>query len=123
MKKIGILTIFLLGIGVMGIGINSAIAQPVDEEEQLDDAIQQFGYMSGVVFQCAANNKADAITIERDAMKAFTGITRLFGSDRAFYYAAAYGVGATSQIDQSKCAEDTRRFQELMKKNVLAKGE
>jgi hypothetical protein len=29
------------------------------------------------------------------AIKAFTGITRLFGSDRAFFYAAAYGAGAT----------------------------
>lgn len=118
MKKIVILTMVLLSMGV-----NSAIAQPVDEEEQLDTAIQEFGYLSGVVFQCSSSQQATATVIEKEAMKAFTGITRLFGSDRAFYYAAAYGVGATSTIDRSKCAAETRRFQELMKQSTLVKGE
>ena len=108
---------------LLSMGASSAIAQSVDEEEQLDEAIQQFGYLSGVAFQCASGQQADAKSIEKEVMKAFTGITRLFGSDRAFYYAAAYGVGATSTIDRSKCAEETRRFQELMKQSTLPKGE
>jgi len=94
-------------------GMGSAIAQPADEEEKFDEAIHQFGYISGAAFQCATSNQAP--TIEKDAMKAFTGITRLFGSDRAFFYAAAYGAGATGSIDKAKCSQYIQQFQESMK--------
>ena len=94
----------------------SAMAQTTDEEQKFDEAIEQFGYVSGSAFQCAASDQAKAV--ETDALKAFTGITRLFGSDRAFFYAAAYGVGATANIDQSKCSEYIRQFQESMEKNA-----
>ncbi len=109
MRKILILMMVLWGMGV-----SSAIAQPTDEEEKFDDAIQQFGYVSGAALQCATSNQSP--TIERDALRAFTGITRLFGSDRAFFYAAAYGAGATGSIDRSKCAQYLRQFQESMQK-------
>jgi hypothetical protein len=97
--------------------VNTANAQPVDEEEQFDDAIQQFGYVSGAAFQCASSNQAQ--TIEKDVMRAFTGITRLFGSDRAFFYAAAYGVGATGSIDRKKCPQYIRQFQQSIQKNTF----
>lgn len=116
MKKTVILMMILWGMG-----ISSAIAQSADEEEKFDDAIQQFGYVSGAALQCAASNQSP--NIERDALRAFTGITRLFGSDRAFFYAAAYGAGATSSIDRSKCAQYLRQFQASMQKPTFKKGE
>jgi hypothetical protein len=116
MKKLALLLILL-----MGLGTQSAIAQAVDEEEQLDDAIAQFGYLSGSAFQCATDDQAKAV--EMDAMKAFSGITRLFGSDRAFFYSAAYGAGATAEIDQSKCSEYIKQFQDAMSNNTLKGGE
>jgi hypothetical protein len=126
MKKILLLVMVLLSISpylAIAQGVNSQEAKPqgVDEEEQLDDAVQQFGYVSGAAFQCAASNQAQ--TLEKDARKAFTGIVQLFGSDRAFFYAAAYGAGATGNIDRNKCAQYTRQFQESMQKNTLKRGE
>ncbi|MGE5656922.1 MAG: hypothetical protein ACM37W_09925 [Actinomycetota bacterium] len=91
--------------------------QPVDEEEALDNAIEQFGYTSGMAFQCSSSNQA--VAVEKDALKVFTGITRLFGSDRAFFYAAAYGTGATSSIDQTQCSKYIQQFQEAVKNNSL----
>ena len=111
MRRLIILTTILLSMGV-----NSAIAQPVDDEEKFDDAIQQFGYVSGAAFQCATSNQAQAV--ERDVMRAFTGITRLFGSDRAFFYAAAYGAGAAGKVDRAKCPQYVKQFQESIQKRI-----
>jgi len=104
-----------------GVAMNGAIAAPQaqspDQEEKFDDAIEQFGYISGVAFQCAKLNNAPSL--ERDVMRVFSGITRLFGSDRAFFYAAAYGAGATANIDRNKCADYTRQFQQAIQKDTL----
>jgi len=113
MKKLALLVTILITLGY-----RNAIAQTTDlEEEQFDKAIEQFGYLSGNAFQCSASTDAEAI--EKQAMQAFTGISRLFGTDRAFFYSAAYGVGATAEIDQSKCSEYIRQFQEAMDNNKL----
>lgn len=124
MKKIAILMMILWGVGINS-AIASAlptgvIAQSSDEEEKLDDAIQQFGYVSGAAFQCAKPNQ-QAPTMEREVMRVFSGITRLFGTDRAFFYAAAYGAGATASIDRNKCADYTRQFQQSIQKTPLNK--
>ncbi len=94
--------------------------QPVDEEEALDNAIEQFGYTSGLAFQCTSSS--EAIAVEQDALRAFTGITRLFGSDRAFFYAAAYGNGASADLDRSQCDQYIRQFREAVQNNRLTGG-
>ena len=67
------------------------LSQPADEEEQMDAALRKFGYVSGHAFQCySGDQQAKA---ERAAIDVATNILRLFGSDRAFYYAAAFGAG------------------------------
>ncbi len=116
MKQLALLILIL-----MGLCSQSAIAQTMEEEEKFDQSIEHFGYLSGMAFQCADLNQAESM--EMDALKAFTGITRLFGSDTAFFYAASYGVGATNKIDRSKCAEYIRQFQESMEVTPLKKGE
>lgn len=115
MKKLTLITILMVGLFAP-----STFAQSVDEEEQFDKKIHQFGYVSGAAFQCAASGQSQAI--EAGVMKAFTGISRLFGTDRAFFYAAAYGAGATNNIDRSQCAEYSRRFQEAMAGSILRQG-
>jgi hypothetical protein len=113
MKKLALIVTILISLGTQ-----SAIAQTTDmEEEQFDDAIEQFGYLSGNAFQCATSG--EATVIEKQAMQSFTGISRLFGTDRAFFYSAAYGVGATAEIDKNKCSEYIRQFQETMDSNEL----
>lgn len=117
LKKLVLLLIILIGFGA-----NRAIAQNVEtDDEEFDNAIQQFGYISGNAFQCASSEQSQSI--ETEAMKAFNGIARLFGTDRAFFYAAAYGVGATSKIDRAKCKEYIRQLQETMNSHGLKKGE
>jgi hypothetical protein len=77
-------------------------ALPTDqEEEQLDTAMRKFGYVSGQAFQC--HPKEQQVKAERVALDVATNILRLFGSDRAFFYAAAFGAGASEQMDQKAC--------------------
>src|SRR5262245_15249049 len=74
---------------------------PTDqEEEQLDTAMRKFGYVSGQAFQC--QSKEQQAKAERVALDVATNILRLFGSDRAFFYAAAFGAGA-SEIGRASC--------------------
>jgi hypothetical protein len=119
-------TLVLLLTLLWSVGMSSAIAAPQapgvstpspDEEEKLDNAIEQFGYVSGVAFQCTQLNNAPSL--EGEVMRVFSGITRLFGSDRAFFYAAAYGAGAITSIDRDKCADYTRQFQQAIQKTPL----
>jgi hypothetical protein len=54
--------------------------------------------------------------LERRALDVGNGILRLFGSDRAFYFAAAFGAGASEQIDQNKCPDVVKQQQEMASK-------
>lgn len=98
----------------------SAIAQTPDEEEELDNAIQRFGYVSGMAFQCVPDEESG--TVEREAMQVFTGLSRLFGTDRAFFYAAAYGSGATTSVEDSRCDAAIRQFRETLQNSALGQG-
>jgi hypothetical protein len=40
---------------------------------------------------------------------------RLFGSDRAFFYAAAFGAGTSMTIDKKECAGYVTDFRAAMK--------
>jgi hypothetical protein len=40
---------------------------------------------------------------------------RLFGSDRAFFYAAAFGAGTNASIDKAKCGNHIADFRAAMK--------
>lgn len=89
---------------VTGIGVaqQPTSTLPTDqEEEQLDTAMRKFGYVSGQAFQC--HTKEQQVKAERVALDVATNILRLFGSDRAFFYAAAFGAGASEQMDQKAC--------------------
>ena len=82
------------------------------EEEQMDTALRKFGYVSGHAFQCyTGEQQAKA---ERVALDIATNIMRLFGSDRAFYYAAAFGAGASEQMDKAGCPEAIKEAQSMI---------
>ena len=117
---------------LVGAGWHPAIAQQTPtpstspattdtEDEALDDAIVRFGYTSGAAYQCSSSSQA--VDIEQNSLRAFTGITRLFGSDRAFFYAASYGSGANDQIDRNSCPQYIRQFQEAIQNNRSRQGE
>src|SRR5262245_39604175 len=95
---VGLVLLLLTGVGGAQ---QPASTLPTDqEEEQLDTAMRKFGYVSGEAFQC--HTKEQQAKAERVALDVATNILRLFGSDRAFYYAAAFGAGA-SEIGRASC--------------------
>ena len=59
--------------------------------------------------------------LEKTALNVGTNIPRLFGSDRAFFFAAAFGAGASEQLDTTKCPDFVKQADEMVRKlNVLA---
>ena len=85
-------------------------AQDADaEEEAFDEKLRAFGYWSGAAFSCVG--EAKQAEVERKVLENFNGIARLFGTDRAFFYAAAFGNGTTHKVDQAKCPEFLDKFQ------------
>ena len=85
-----------------------ASAEEADEDEQFTAALSDFGYAGGAAWQCAEG--AQKNDIERNAMKAFNGLVRLFGSDEAFFFASAFGGGTTDAIDKANCASFAEHF-------------
>ena len=82
---------------------------PVDDEEAFDENLRQFGYWAGAAFACVAETKqAD---VERQVLDTFNSIGRLFGTDRAFFFAASFGRGTSVTIDATKCPEFLDKFQ------------
>jgi hypothetical protein len=88
-------------------------AQPVDDEEQMDSVLRKFGYVSGQACQCQ-KLPADKTRFELKSLDIATGILRLFGSDRAFFYAAAFGAGLTAAMEQSKCPEAIKQHEAMV---------
>jgi hypothetical protein len=87
---------------VTAIGRAQQPALPSDQEtEQMDMAMRRFGYVSGQALQCHA--KEQQIKIERGVLDIAKSLQRLYGSDRAFYYAAAFGAGSSERISQKQC--------------------
>lgn len=113
-KTIGIgLALFL----VTGIGVaqQPAPAQPADEEEQMDASLRKMGYISGQACQCQTD-PAGKTKIERQSLDIANGILRLFGSDRAFSYAATFGAGITADLDPKKCPDALKEYEAMLGK-------
>lgn len=86
------------------------------EDERFEDAIRDFGFVSGGAYQCLPD--AERAAHDREVMKAYSGLVRLFGSDRAFFYAAAFGAGTSMSIDRAKCASYIEDFRAAMKSSA-----
>jgi hypothetical protein len=94
--------------------------QDVSEDEQMDRVLRQIGFVCGQAFQCHA--KDQQTKLERVALDIATNVLRLFGSDRAFFFAAAFGAGATDKMDEKGCAEAIKQSHDMLNKfKVLAK--
>ncbi len=117
MKSIKVLAAGAALAAVQGV----AMAQmPSDaEEERMDATLRKFGYVTGQAFQC--HSKEQQLKLEKTALNVGTNILRLFGSDRAFFFAAAFGAGASEQLDTKKCPDLVKQADEMVRKlSVLA---
>lgn len=91
----------------------SALSLAEQEDERFENAIRDFGFVSGAAYQCLPETERAAH--DREVLKAFSGLVRLFGSDRAFFYAAAFGAGTSMSLDKAKCASYIEDFRAAMK--------
>lgn len=93
-------------------------APSIAEQEELrfEEAIRNFGFVSGAAYQCLPETERTAH--DREVLKAFSGLVRLFGSDRAFFYAAAFGAGTSMNLDKTKCAGYVEDFRAAMKSSA-----
>jgi hypothetical protein len=90
-----------------------AASSAEDEDLRFEESIRNFGFLSGATYQCLP--EADRTAHDREVLKAYSGLVRLFGSDRAFFYAAAFGAGTSMSIDKAKCAGYIEDFRGAMK--------
>lgn len=97
-------------------------AAPEDEqtEEAFDEALNQFGYAAGVTHQCSTGDEK-AQVLSR-VQQVFNRLTQLFGSDRAFYFSAAFGAGSVDKIEADSCDAYKRGFYDALKARNLADG-
>ena len=86
------------------------------EDARFEDAIRNFGFVSGAAYQCLPEK--DRTAHDREVLKAYSGLVRLFGSDRAFFYAAAFGAGTSMSLDKAKCTGYIEDFRAAMKSSV-----
>jgi hypothetical protein len=84
-----------------------------DDDLKFEESIRNFGFVSGAAYQCLP--EAGRTAHDREVLKAYSGLVRLFGSDRAFFYAAAFGAGTSMSIDKAKCANYIEDFKAAMK--------
>lgn len=83
------------------------------EELRFEESIRNFGYVSGAAYQCLPESLRSAH--DREVLTAFSGLVRLFGSDRAFFYTAAFGAGTSIRLDKAKYASYIEDFRAAMK--------
>jgi hypothetical protein len=81
-----------------------------EAEEAFDEKLRAFGYWSGAAFACVGEAKQPEV--ERKVLDTFNSIARLFGTDRAFFYAAAFGNGTTHKVDPAECPGFLKKFEE-----------
>lgn len=86
----------------------------VDEDERMDTAMRKYGYISGEAFSC--HTKEQQVKLERTALNVGTNILRLFGSDRAFIFAAAFGAGAVQKMEPKDCPAVIKQAEEMIDK-------
>jgi hypothetical protein len=94
-------------------GAQEKTSSAEDEDVRFEESIRNFGFVAGEAYQCLP--EAERTAHDREVLKGYTGIARLFGTDRAFFFAAAYGAGATPGIDKAKCPSYIEDYRAAMK--------
>jgi hypothetical protein len=115
LKLLAITVAALLPLAGVAQSTNPAPVPSTAEQDDLrfDGAIREFGFVSGAAYQCLPETERTAH--DREVLKAYSGLVRLFGSDRAFFYAAAFGAGTSLSIDKTRCSGYIEDFKAALK--------
>jgi hypothetical protein len=98
----------------------AATTAPVDVEEQLDEGLKSFGYLTGLARGCVVPEQRPKL--EREALDLGSAIARLFGTDRAFLYSSAFGYGTSVAVETKDCAEVLRQYDQRVAKFRANRG-
>lgn len=113
---------FSIGLLALALAATPALAQDSGgDDETFDDALKNYGYAGGAAWQCAPEAGREAIVT--DAMRVYTGVARLFGTDRAFFFSAAFGAGTVDDIDTASCEQFTADFAAGLERGTKAEGQ
>ena len=103
-----------------GPAASTPVAAAVDQEEQVDDGLKNFGYLTGLALGCVAGRQRP--TLEREAVDLGAEIGRLLGTDRAFIYAAAFGYGTSIDTRVEECKEVLARYEQRVARFRAGRG-
>jgi hypothetical protein len=118
-----IISAFWIGLILATSGAAAQTSTPAQADtESADVAFNQsltdFGVLAGRVNGCVEANALAAH--EERVFNMFSRIVQLYGTDRAFRFSAAYGHGATLEVEEDKCPEVIATFEAQI---ATAKGE
>lgn len=89
-------------------------------EEQLDEGLKGFGYLSGLTHGCV--DASQKTMLEREIMNINNEIARALGVDRAFLFSAAFGYGTKMEIKTSDCKAILANYEKRVAKFRASKG-
>jgi hypothetical protein len=113
---------FSIGLLAFVLAATPALAQDGgDEDGAFDEALKNYGYAGGAAWQCAPETGKDAVIA--DAMRVYNGVARLFGTDRAFFFSAAFGAGTVDDIDTASCERFSADFAAGLERGTKAEGQ
>lgn len=91
-----------------------------DAEEQIDEGIKKFGYLTGLARGCVKPEQHAGL--EREALDLNNAIGRLLGTDRAFLFASAFGYGTSMTVEAKDCQEVLTRYEARVEKFRASRG-
>ena len=97
-----------------------AATPAVDPEEQIDEGLKNFGYLTGLSLSCVATGQRGLL--EAEAVDLNAEVSRLLGVDRAFLFAAGFGYGSTVKVDLSECKTVLQRYEARVSKFRAGRG-
>lgn len=105
---------FSIGLLALCLAVTPAAAQDEGDDQSFDDALKDFGYAGGAAWQCAEDEGKGEIV--ESAMTVYNQVGQLFGTDRAFFFSAAFGAGTVDEIEAGDCAKHAADFSEGLKR-------
>ena len=91
-----------------------------DAEEQVDEGIKKFGYLTGLARGCVKPEQHAGL--EREALDLSDAIGRLLGTDRAFLFASSFGYGTSITVDAKDCQDVLNRYEARVEKFRASRG-
>lgn len=108
------------GLAMSPMALSASPPAGGDPEEQVDEGLKGFGYMTGLALGCVVKEQRTAL--EREAMDFNAEISRLLGIDRAFLFTAGFGHGTSVELKIEDCKAVLTCYESRVTKFRQGKG-